>query len=55
MWIRVEGGGQTMWIRFFLYFLIMFKGSFGLFIAYFVVNGLFLSKTEEKNPAYGRH
>ena len=40
MWIRVEGGGSDMWIGNFVFS--------GLFKAYLVVFGLFLTKTEEK-------
>ncbi len=32
---RGGGGGQTMWIRFFLYVLGLFEGSFGLFLCIF--------------------
>ena len=47
MWIRVEGVGQTMWIRI-LVCLDLFKRSFGLFITDLLIFVLFLSKTEEK-------
>ena len=48
------GRGWPMWISFgsdnvdtdFLYVLGLFKGSFGLFIAYLVVFGLFVPNTE---------
>ena len=46
MWIRVEGGGQKMWIGF-LYLLGLFRGSKGHFNAYSVVFGLFQPKTED--------
>ena len=51
MWIRVERGGQTMWIRIVVYFR-PFQGQFWPFYAYLVVFGLFLPKTEEKNKKY---
>ena len=43
-----DEGRQPMWIMIF-YVLGLFKGSFGLFNAYWVVFGLYLYKTEEKN------
>ena len=49
MWIRVEGGGQPIWIRiFFVVILVFLKGSLDIFKANLVVFGLFLTKTEEK-------
>ena len=51
-YIKTRGGGVRQCDFFFgfllLYFLSLFKGSFGLFNAYLIVIGLFLPRTEDK-------